>query len=80
MKIYRDEKRQDGQGMILFIESFANVKYFRFLVFIRAFLLLDERKSSISNLKQNATGENRILTFSYFFKKPINKMWLIGMV
>ena len=30
MKIFRDEKTQGLQGMILFIKSFANIKYFVF--------------------------------------------------
>ena len=33
MKLYRDEKTQGLQRMILFLEIFANVKYFSFLDF-----------------------------------------------
>ena len=44
MKIYKWEKIQGLQRMILFIELFANIKRFIFQTFIRAYEFLNETK------------------------------------
>ena len=64
MKMYRNEKTQSLQKMILFIEIFANVKCVSFFTFIRACKLLNETEKDEKVLKHSIPVSSILLKIS----------------